>query len=194
MFSIIDNGIIALTQWAVTRAELYTPYTKKIAEPLLALVALMLTLLFIISGVVLWVLELIQRGYSPGIFWFIVTLCNMQYLQVLVVTLSRTIRTKRENSQVLPAERITRRFFRASLLFVALAYFLSDYVNIGLLDAFDLRLTGPFREVFFFEFMALPILLVLEYLVCTTSLPPGEKEKKKMERQMKNMTPVGDSA
>ncbi|MBP9866637.1 MAG: hypothetical protein KBC41_00980 [Candidatus Pacebacteria bacterium] len=90
---------------------------------------------------------------------------------------------------ILPAEIKNRKEPRIILILVSFLCILSlpFFIFLGSKNE-----TNLIELIFLFNFLCFSMLIFLsvliEYLLCTTSLPPHEKEKKVQEKEMKYMT------
>ena len=86
--------------------------------------------------------------------------------------------------ETLPQEIMTRTLDRMSLFYLTI-FTSTLYLTI-------LSLPGENGLIIvvscFAHVIMLFLLLVFEYLLCTTTLPPGEKEKRKFERETRHLT------
>jgi hypothetical protein len=84
------------------------------------------------------------------------------------------IHTEKKNDITLPKEIITRRKERGDRL-IQFTIFLLLFLATS--------------YVWILGTLCYAILLILEYLLCTTSLPPGEKEARKKAKETRSLTP-----
>ena len=88
------------------------------------------------------------------------------------------IKSQKEMPGVLPKEIVTRITIRKIFWLLVLSWLIYNrFVEFSLFTEFA-GLSTPFFTLF------------VEYMLCTTSLPPGEKERQKQEKEMKNLAPA----
>lgn len=163
-----DGGLIKLFQWMIHLLELHTDIERKqvinfffeISKGLI----IMYLFFVIISGIL-----------SPSLILFfsllnVVLIWNFRKI-VKDAFLGQTIKVS-----AFPVEIITRRFLRLYMFFGIIVSTVFLNIEKTLIDFTCLLMIWLF--------------FCIEYLLCTTSLPPGEKQKRKEEKEMKNMVPV----
>lgn len=183
MFSTIDGFLIVCFQWAVRQMELYTPITRK------SIIRFNLGALefFLFS----WALVVIFIYSTLGIPLF---LC-MLYVLFFVSVVIRRAELKRLGSGsccsgAKPQEIITRFKHRISALVsnIFCAVVLLLVLPVFLLWRINLMWVILFEHCFGICWIACAV-LSHEYLLCTTTLPPGEKERRKAEKEMRMLSP-----
>lgn len=100
-----------------------------------------------------------------------------------------------KETDILPREIVSRKKERFNVFFYStVIFFMSSAILILIFPILDKISTNVnillslFDLVFVFSF---PFLAgCTEYLLCTVSLPPGEKQKRLEEKEMKNMIPI----
>lgn len=184
MFLQIDSKIITLVQWLVRQCELYTSVLrKKIIE--LTLSSVMMSIIMIISSLLLVILfadDKVDILVSVFLIGWNIFLFTDLYRNMLGLTKKNT------PANSLPQEIITRMLPRLILLTGLLTLFL-------LVIILEIYLPIKSNAHLFFRFYEYALCSVLsfslffEYLLCTTSLPPGEKQRREEEKEMRNMIP-----
>lgn len=185
MFDPIDIWFVNVHQWVVRQIGLYTPFERKdVLELNLRLMRLLFGtfILFSFLAIIFAVDRAISYTYS------ILIACNYfhwfpEYKKLLELS------KKNPEADVLPDEIVTRKLERYGLLLLLLVFFVLFVTMYCLISPV---LSFPYEALF----KSNVILVILaftftlqEYLLCTTSLPPGEKQRKKEEREMKYLTP-----
>lgn len=172
MFSIIDSHLINFFQWIVRQLELFTLITRK---EVININLLLIKWLNIIWATLLVVFSLIFPEFN--LLFFVLVCFPFHFIYSLI----KETHEKQVQGNFLPKETLSRIGTRRFGLFVLVFFSAwsawhnwSIEVNV---------MVAPFVCAFYF------FLLCVEYLLCTKSLPPGEKEKKKVEREMKNTKP-----
>lgn len=184
MFSTIDNYLIHLAQWIVRQLELFTPITRKvIGDALLSFHSA--TILLCFWAGVSHASKAISLSSNSSVFWSTLWITNAFFVVSFVEILfhkraARIIKTKQKDGS-LPCEILVRKKERfLSLLFLYILFCFS--VIFALL---------PNNTISLEDFVFVVLIsgdFLLEYFFCTTSLPPGEKERKKVEREMRSMS------
>ena len=92
---------------------------------------------------------------------------------------------KQNTSDALPVEIINNKNLRISLLLIIP---FAELLSFGLFlnNKDPLMVTFPLvveSKIFY-------VFLCIEYLLCTTSLPPGEKERRRIEKEISSLVPV----
>lgn len=184
MFAALDNKLIGFFQWVVRQCELYTSIQRKTIINLdikLLEVSIMLSIVSLLIGTAL------EKNLIDTLLTLFITGCNTcMFFALHQFTLVMNKRNRSKNS--LPQEIISRINHRLVLLVGILILFLM---------AFYLDVYSPITDTshLYFRFFSHSlcfiffVYLIFEYLLCTTSLPPGEMQKKQEEREMRYMTP-----
>lgn len=166
MFSTIDNPLINLFQWIIRQFELFTPITRKnIIDVNLIIIKWLLVgwaILLILFSILFPSSMLSYYLFACYPFWFIYSLTKKTY-------------ERQVQNNLLPQEILTRKDKRLICLICFL--FFQLFNNWTIETRF---MVIPFVSGFYF------FLACVEYFLCTKPLPPGEKEKKKVEREIKN--------
>ncbi len=185
MFSTLDNSLINLAQWIVRQLELFTPITRKvIGNALLSFHATAIALCFCMGvdkGI-----QALRLGYHThsSVFWSLFWIANFlfvfSFIEICFYKNATRIIRKKQKSGLLPEEILARknkRILGIIGLFIAFCPFVLPLLllNEVILEALTLSVLVLANSL-------------LEYFFCTTSLPPGEKEKKKVEREMKYLS------
>lgn len=182
MFSKIDNFLIMWAQWFVRQIELYTNRTKKCSIVLFLNFNSIFTFVLILLCVLYFNFDeksILIKLLSIG-FCFMINIYNRS-LKEKVGILSDS-----NSTNSLPEEIVTRFFLRILLLLVCcltmFQYFLA-YTNLTGINIYDrIIIVSATSQVY--------IVVLVEYLLCTTSLPPGEKERKQIEKEMSSLVPI----
>lgn len=183
MFNKIDNTLIVWAQWTVRQFELYTPIERKHLIGFFISVLRCTLIVWAVISVIMAVLII-----SPDIFIVGAVGIFTNYGYFLSY---KKLANKEPSKDVLPEEIISRYIFRmayclisiSSLLLLPLMYLLciSPQGDILLFTMFVMVFFANFC-FYFFNF--------LEYLFCTISLPPGEKQKRREEKETRNMISI----
>lgn len=184
MFSTIDNYLIRLAQWVVRQIELYTPITRAAVGDILLSFNSATILLCFWAGVS-HTSKAISLSSNSSVFWSTLWIANaffvVSFLEILFhKRAARIIKTKQKDGS-LPCEIWVRKKERF-LCLLFLSIFFSFFVKLALL---------PNNTISLEDFVLVVLIsgdFLLEYFFCTTSLPPGEKERKKVEREMRSMS------
>jgi hypothetical protein len=175
MFSNIDNKVIKGFQWMVRQIELYTHIHHK---DLLGC--------GIITGAVSIVI-----GALPFFFYFLVHraplillmhICIIVYVCAMYIEICKEYLLSIKTPTALPGAILRRKLPRA---FEAMIFssFMSAHITL-IWDGIPFRI---FPFVYYSWFLGLLFfILILEYLICTVGLLPGEKERKKAEQELRN--------
>lgn len=177
MFYKIDSGLIVWVQWIVRQFELYTPIERMdLISSFLLLNKWMIILSFFLVALCL------MSGYKFDMYFLSPLSLSCNYVFRKLTT------SIQKEPTILPKEIISRYEFRCLYLLVFPAWMLSIvlgfliYYLTNTIDTLSLTLV-IIASIFVTE-------LFLEYLLCTISLPPGEKQKRLEEKEMKNMIPI----
>lgn len=195
MFSSIDNFLISRMQWVVRQIELFSSIERRtVGYTLLAC-----NLLFGFPVLMTVSTCFFKIIFGPNKFWFdapvqawiLIIFAVLLFVHVETYLVATKLLEKKTDFTSLPAEIITRIDVRESLFHLMAAY-LFLFVMLGTIIAIFAKDTSPLAYAVLLLIMegGLLIRITLEYLFCTTSLPPGEKERKIREREMKHLTPV----
>ena len=90
---------------------------------------------------------------------------------------------KNNPSDALPAEIHTRLYWRIALHICLILF--SCFIAVHKFDTAFEMVTIYLQWILLFM-----IPICIEYLLCTTSLPPGEKERKQIEKEMSSLVPI----
>lgn len=184
MFNNIDVFLINWFQYGVRQFELYTSINRKnLLNFFLFLMRFTIIITFLFAIITL------LYGYDT-------------YMPMLFLTASSTgiyLRIKKvvahqKETDILPREIVYRKIDRLYAFFCCV--FVSFVVLIVLILIFpvlykingDVNIINLITMAIIFSFPLLSC--CAEYLLCTVSLPPGEKQKRKEEKEMKNMIPI----
>lgn len=168
-----DEDMIQWAQWMVRQIELYTSMSRKLVVKIsFGFTTSTLCILFVVAG-------LAKFSDMALIFVFFYFLLCCLWLR------EQFYEFKKNTPQgQLPASISLRRISRFYCWWVALLWAHVEIVALA-------ELSLSFAQLLFFVCITsqLYMLLLQEYLLCTTSLPPGEKEKRKQERATRNVAP-----
>ena len=198
MFSTIDNYLIHLAQWVVRQLELYTSITRRhllyffiVPNALCCLV----DIAFIFNCLSLF---LEPNNTSNKDFLSVVTLLFILLIALLFIlllfmhtsTIISAIKIAKNpiGNSMLPKEIINNYWKRELYLLDLFVFFLSLFMLTQAEVTIDVQI------IFYFCYLVIACLafpLILEYFLCTTSLPPGEKEKRKIKKEIEKMVPQG---
>ena len=171
MLNKIDNWLINSTQWLVRRTELSTHVTRKDIVTFFLLVLKWL----IVAYFLLTIMEFTIGHYLSGT----IGLINSSIYSMIQISMKENL--QKEQKIALPSEIITRsgvrKFF---LLFVIVS--LPLIAHIAYIDHKEIHYICAI-----ILFCIMFTLTILEYLLCTTSLPPGEKRRCEQEKEIVNM-------
>jgi hypothetical protein len=178
MFSTIDSRVIGGLQWFVRQLELYTFLTRRMV--LMALLLVVMGLVVTRTCVGIQLTGLMDPLGSWITFGFFATLPH--FLSVYGLAKGKSV------YGFLPKEIVTRYFSRAMSagLMVGTLLFYLGWWRFEIRDQADFLMYFCVKIIFWESI----IFWLVEYFLCTTSLPPGEKEKKKQERGMGNTSPA----
>lgn len=195
VFISFDNWLISVFQGFVTAMELNTPITRQRALKYLLVTEVLGTALFSfvtvrIATKVLFTSILSDFPLPLRIVLVIVLVSNLAVycLGTFVMYIGNK---EKPSSHALPRAIEMRRGYRFLWLSLLPGYLTILMWWIGTVT--NPELDVPFIVTTLITFCLLPPLLfpLHEYTLCTKVLPPGEKERKKCEREMGNRTPAG---
>lgn len=179
MFSTIDDRLINISQWFVRQLELYTLFTRDMFIRKCFFISGAFFLLKIMCGTVILFLS---EGnlYMMSIPLFISIFPAALIMAALKISwatgrrddpsiLPRVVHTRRDDRRRARLSSLTT-FMTTSLLYMM---WHDKYITLGYGSMAGLAATAT----------------CIEYLLCTISLPPGEKKKIKQEREMRNAIP-----
>ena len=191
MFSKLDDNLIVKAQWLVRQVEIFTPLTRRFLGYTILLVNMLIGLfvLVILSYLVIGIIKAVVGTETELLAKIIVgTLVGLLfYIHVETYFVATEHLAKEQPANTLPYERIGRKRERL-ILFILFVVFWWAVMLIGSQAAKD----GADYVVILLSYIifegGLVTRIVLEYLFCTTSLPPGEKEKRKQEKKAEQLT------
>lgn len=175
----IDNFCINLAQWIVRQVELYTSIERK---------GLLNYCLFLLKGFIVGlVLSIILNLLvSPHLALILASLVVPIFIFDYIIFKILIKDQERSNWASLPHEIITRKAIRLVHLF-------SFLVATGVLSEIIISLVTdvflPRYLIIIFICSIFVIEFCLDLLLCTVSLPPGEKQKKVTEKELRDMEP-----
>ena len=193
MFSKFDNSSIKNTQWIVRQFELLTPIDHSRMARILGLVHL--NTCFFLS-IILLQMVFVSLKIPGGLL--LITLLTIIYTLMMDIQmgvqkiLTRKI-TRRDKTSSLPEEIITRKKYRCFHIVCLVLVMLFSWAiidGIGTIIAKENKSEELFATLFFILTAIVSNVFLttcIEYFLCTTPLPPDEKERKKQEREMRGM-------
>lgn len=182
MFSTIDSTIINLAQYFVRQIELFTRFTRKtIGEVIIFFYFPIVFCKILLLAAMMFFPDTFPNDTIVKISFFF--LIGFDILSMFDIDRS----SKKSSNGTLPEEIIKHKPFRlTSLGLMTIGFFW--IITSSVLRGESLLYMSVKASLFMFFLFGMSI--VTEYYMCTTSIPPGEKEKKKQEREMKNLSPV----
>lgn len=200
MLEKIDSSLIHAAQWVIRQIELYSPITKKHIEDFIINCYFWLILTFSVTIVSAIIVDVIE---AKQVFTFGVLLLGLAPLYFSTLKIYKGLLKKvKKESTALPAAIYERKSVRIIILLSLPLAFLIIFAMVIIaiwLNSSEVLTTffGNIEErnVLFsvcntLIWLILPTEFLIEYLFCTTSLPPGEKDRKKTERETRNMIPI----
>lgn len=179
MFYEIDNFQITWAQWLIRQLELYT----KIERASVFNFFLILSRNFII-GLSLTTVLCSFLNFPVSILILAVLLIIAHFTDYIFFKITSS--TQQENT--LPKEIITRKGARLITL-ICFVFWILFLLPMLFIDILKSGVLYPNNLLALFVFANLFAKLALELLLCTTSLPPGEKQKKVAEKELREMEP-----
>lgn len=194
MFSKFDNSSIKNTQWIVKQFELLTPIDHSRMARILGLVHI--GVFFLLSIILLQIVFVSIKIHGAAFIIIVLLTIYRLMMEIQMGTqkiLTRKI-TRRDKTSSLPEEIITRKRYRCfHVVCLALVMLFSWDIIDGLVPI--IAKENKSEELFSTLFFILTIIvsnlfltICIEYFLCTTPLPPNEKEKEKQEKEMRSMT------
>jgi hypothetical protein len=171
MFLKIDNVLIAGAQWSVRQIELCTKATRSNIFSFFVRTAWWLTWMNVIYCFLVSPLYPLQP---------LVGLAILYYSQ-RIIRRYRVLFASENPVGCMPSFIITRREIRSGEWILMVLSAGISMITYGVRDVL-LAIPCGMYSIFILN------TLIFNYLLCTTSLPPGEKERKKQEREMEKMT------
>lgn len=185
MFNSIDSKLINFFQWMIRQFELYTQIQRKnIVNFAITIVKLLFAMFVLLSLFFIF----FQKNFFDSVIYLALTL---MVISVYYPSFKKTLALSNRNYPpgILPEEIVSRRADRISGCILAVPL---NCIPLSLLMAISER-SSEVDVVELGQWTAFGLLyncvLLVEYLLCTTSLPPGEKQRKEEEREMKYLTP-----
>lgn len=182
MFDKIDNFLITWFQWGVRQFELYTKFERNdLVKASLLFFKVMIFSYIIVST--------IKKEISiDTVFTLDIFTCLM--LMVLYFVLKVSFSKQKNTTNVLPVEILTHKPLRwFSFLNTFIVIPLVFYLSFLLFSYISLLNQEKLVVILSALVFSLNIIMIfyLEYLLCTISLPPGEKRKIMERKEMKQM-------
>lgn len=179
MFSVIDKKLITAAQWIINQIELFS---NKLRHDVCNVVTQTIKGLHISWCFLIFMFFAIEPNpryflFAVLFFLFASPFIIKKYKDLVLLYKSQ------KSTEALPKEIWTRAPERVSHL-VLLPTTTTIYITA-------LNLEGDNPSIFVLSVVMHIILIFLilafEYLLCTTSLPPGKKERRKQEKEMRSM-------
>lgn len=183
MFSSIDNKLINLAQWIVRQIELFTNMTRDDFCKRLLRVNRSIH----IAGVALvLILPMIENIVLSIMLLICFTLVSPY--TVLKREVHRELLRTQQKTDVLPNEIYIRKEERRRVFILVVSEILLFFLVV-LPKNRELSPILVFCIIMILDFLTLSF----EYLLCTTSLPPGEKERRMVKKEGGRMIPQATS-
>lgn len=200
MLEKIDSSFIHITQWAVRQIEIFTSISRRDITEFIT--KLLLCLLIIPLGMLVVGTILTLSNTSHIRIWEMLSALNCIMFFNIWRDMKHLLKKENSNQSALPKEIHTRKKLRKILLFsvlviVAVPMLIDLALTIYKVSGITSTLPEPnethwlIQRTYIFIDFFIGIYLVAEYLLCTTSLPPGEKEKRRYEKETRGMVPAG---
>lgn len=173
-----DITLIETAQWAVRQVELHTQVERRDILTFLTLTTKWLLIANFLVNLTLLLLEanLIFPSLINLVQIFFIFGTYREHKNLILCT---------PKPGIIPIEILNRLLIRVVSILL-LPFLVVGWV--GLVMVVD-TLT-PTTLILLSNTMVLFIQLIIEYFLCTSSLPPGEKERKRQEKEMSNMSPA----
>lgn len=175
MISATDRIIIEIFQWVIRQVELFTPITRK---------SCIFAMLSLLSMIQLYLIIYHLGRFNILMFVFFVKPLTTQTVSLIIAY------NQEEATGTLPRaikERVKRRivvtFFFLTLLCVVFIPVFSDLYSSNMI------FTSSLTAKVLFHLAPLMLASMIEYLLCTSVLPPGEKARRKIEKELKRALP-----
>jgi hypothetical protein len=182
MFYIADSALINTAQWLVRQVELLTPVSHKNMNRGLLFINLFFAIVFL--------LEIIKGLIEGSIFPLFFIFMSLNQKEV-----HKMLKEEEVNETVLPKCIYERKFQRVCNLLTLFSFLFVVSMMFNKLQ--NLQVFQEIKTDFIFVSSVFVgssfIIVVAEYFLCTMPLPPGEKERQKLEREMKKTAPQGAS-
>ncbi len=192
MFLIIDEKFVVLAQWAIRQIELYTKMSRKDTVKLILSIFFYTLLAFALGVIIKPILELL-RDENVSIM-IVIHFFNVQSFYYNGKEYKKIVESMKEVTDTLPIEIETRKFVRITflILFIILNLIILSVMLFfsGVVLSQTNESDSFVKNLHLLLFPIVGVILVLEYVLCTRSLPPGEKERIKMEKETQNMNLV----
>lgn len=183
-FEKIDNYIIDMFQWVMRQIELFTTLTRE--DVLNAALSLYKINLLIFASTSISRFIVTHDIVAPIINTTILIPSIALYFYWLI------LKENKPKPGTLPKEIVTRKTKRSLDLLVFIFALITLPTNI--IIAFSLAVVGLDDLLRAYNITSFYILIILdsiiEYIFCTTSLPPGEKERRALEKETRNLIPI----
>lgn len=177
MIKILDLTIIEFAQWLVRQLELFTPLTRTDINNFF-----LLTLKW--SIVVFWLITLMEFACKETLLGFFGIL-NANISIKFYMILKKEFAEQDQKSDLLPIEIVTHMRIRTTMLKFFLLLVAPVYLFVLVIwDHFPLTCFIVISGAILFTE------ITLEYLLCTMSLPPAEKQRREIEKETQNMVPA----
>ena len=177
MISAIDRTIIEIFQWVIRQIELFTSITKKYC---------MFAMLSLLSMIQLYLTLYYLGRFDILMYIFVVNPLTIKTVSVIAAY------NKKETAGTLPRaikERAKKRIVFTFLFFILLCLLFIPTFSYLYFSGTFFSNTLTARLLYFF--VSCTLITCIEYLLCTSFLPPGEKAKRKMEKELRRALPNG---
>lgn len=178
---ILINGV----QWLLRQIELFTNITRKMIM-MTTLTAYKISLLFFIASFFSYIIFFLEKD---------VLLSYLLSLNILAFTITyfdmKKIVLRKQKEGVIPVEIVSRKITRIGYLLLYIHCIFCSIVLSYVTSLTERSATITHSSSFvLLLILTMSIQIALEYLACTVSLPPGEKERRKVEKETRNMVSI----
>jgi integral membrane sensor domain MASE1 len=181
LFESIDEWLTTKTTWIVRQIELYTPITHKDLFTWISFFALLCAALLGLTAAVYF--------FTSGNDLLFLTVHTVNTFVMWNITKKlKRMKDTQKISDTLPIAITTRKIPRLTL--VVMESFCVTFITLVFLSKFFLSLAFNISDLIAVIYIfAFGFILFLEYMLCTLPPPPGEKERKRIEKETRNMVP-----
>ena len=178
--------MVRVAGWCVRQLELFTSLShREIGETVLSVLRFFFWCSIVTTGISIVSMNVV----------IMLTLGGISYAQHVTLHHLREFLRKHEEKLQLPKEIKTRALPRFLALVLTFAWTLAIVLTLFDKETQNLFINNdPLVSLFLAMFICVitcsPITIVIsEYYMCTFPLPPGEKERRKQEKETRNMSP-----
>lgn len=183
IMSMVDSGMIDIASWGIRQVELYTKYERKDIGKSIFLVFKWFIILWVPIAIVA-VLEAVTKGITTELL-LLILITWWKFMQFLYFRNKKDFEAQGNELTAKSKEVTTRKEFRCN----ALLFCFGMLPSIMFVGSFFLKAVTPLLYLsLFFLGVITYFQIFVEYFLCTTPLPPNEKEKEKQEKEMRSMT------